>query len=265
MNPEKVMSVINGLPFVDDSFKPNKLLTLVAMLRSNIDEAKLKNPVDYLSPKVAYDIYHKCSGQNNTDFINACALSIQEKKQIRDAIDFIITQHPNWKTLFSIPIKYQKNLNWEVSFSNPLIPQQIYLGEQAFINGDTKLQEIIIHEMSHIWCAFLTEIYDFQTLDSDNNYVLPSGTGNKNVRGILLASLFAASTVIFYGNLFKIEQSDKYMSRMNYLYQYLNKSLDTIEYSKHVTKMGSLIIEQLRTFSADFGRKYNINTPTSII
>ncbi|EPA96378.1 hypothetical protein D3C76_661440 [compost metagenome] len=161
---------------------------------------------------------------------------------------------PEWKNLLDIPIKIHKLLNQQVSLTNPLLPQQMFLGEAAFTTI-TDLEEFLVHELSHIWSSLIAEIYDFQLKNSSNNYVLPSGTGGKNPRGVLLACLFAVSAVNYYQRLLTSGSVRARSERLVYLHQYFFKSLATLQASDELSEMGKLITSRLDAFSGDLTTK----------
>lgn len=154
---------------------------------------------------------------------------------------------PEWENLLEIPVNIHKMLNQQVSLTNPVLPQQMFLGEAAF-TSITDLEELLVHELS--WSSLIAEIYDFQLKDSSNNYILPSGTGGKNPRGVLLACLFAVSALNYHQRLISTGSLRVRPERLDYLTQYFLKSLVTLKTSAELSEIGKLITSRLDDFSS---------------
>ncbi|PSS57871.1 hypothetical protein [Pseudomonas sp. BBP2017] len=157
---------------------------------------------------------------------------------------------PEWTELFELPINIHKLLTQQVSLTNPVLPQQMFLGEAAFTSM-TDLEELLVHEMSHIWSSMIAEIYDFQLKGSSENYILPSGTGGKNPRGVLLACLFAISAVNYHQRLLASGSVRARPERLGFLHQYFLKSLATLQASTELSEIGKLITSRLEVFSSE--------------
>lgn len=252
MTPSQILYEINGLPFVHPEFNSTKLLTLVAVVRKNIDGGEL-HLTTYLQPDFATTLYNRHVA-GAPEFPPHQALSNAEQLMIAEAKNNLKALLPEWKNLLDIPIKIHKLLNQQVSLTNPLLPQQMFLGEAAFTTI-TDLEEFLVHELSHSWSSLIAEIYDFQLKNSSNNYVLPSGTGGKNPRGVLLACLFAVSAVNYYQRLLTSGSVRARSERLVYLHQYFFKSLATLQASDELSEMGKLITSRLDAFSGDLTTK----------
>ena len=132
----------------------------------------------------------------------------------------------------------------QISLTNRLLPQYIFLGESAF-DSMIALQETVVHELSHIWYGFISEVFDFQTPDSPTDFVLPSGTKNRNVTIVFFAALFAAAAIKFYQRFNENSTSVKTAQRLNYLNSYLDGCIDLLNNRKYISTMGNLILERL--------------------
>lgn len=248
MSPSEMLYEINGLPFVNPMFNSIKLLTLVAIVRKNIEGGG--SPLHtYLTPDFATSLYQRHI-EGAPAFPLHQALSNAEQAMLVEARHNLKTLLPEWTGLFELPVNIHKLLTQQVSLTNPALPQQLFLGEQAFASM-TDLEESLVHELSHIWSSLIAEIYDFQVKDSANNYTLPSGTGGKNPRGVLLACLFAVSAVNYHHKLLTSGSARARPERLDYLRNYFIKSLATLQASTELSEIGKLIISRLGEFSGD--------------
>ncbi len=244
--PENFVDEIGGLPFVDEGFQPRKLVTAVTCLRRNIDPGLYASLVDYLKPTNAFELYRK-RAKSQPEPYPSIPLASSETLLVQSAIQNVNSLLPQWNDHFLVPIEYRKTLTEHLSVTSTLIPQHILLGERAFVDP-ILLQETLVHEMSHVWCGFIAEIFDFQTKDCPNNYVLPSGTKSKNVRGVLLAALFAAAVITFYAKLYARTTVATHQKRGQYFRSYLLSCLDMVDGSPYATQMGREINGRLRNF-----------------
>lgn len=244
----RILNEVGGLPFIDTSFLPSKLLTLAACVRRNIDGQKHELSV-YAQPNMAHAVYQQVT---TTTPLPHGELSLEEYQKVECAIRRIVDVCPAWRPMFGIRVDYYKLHNHMLSSSNPLIPQHIFFGADAF-RSKVRLEEIVIHEMSHVWSSLIAEISDFQDKENPGSFVLPSGIADKNARGVLLASLFAASVLIYFRALPEDhEERDYAQDRFQYLGVYLDKSLDSLESSPSLTATGLEIKNRLREFSVKF-------------
>lgn len=248
MSPAEILREINGLPFVHSKFNGVKLLTLVAVVRKNIDGDELPLTT-YLQPDFATTLYNR-HVEGAPAFPHHQALGNAERIMLAEAKSNLKALLPEWVGLLDLPVKIHKLMTQQVSLTNPVLPQQMFLGEDAF-TSITDLEELLVHELSHIWSSLIAEIYDFQRKDSSNNYILPSGTGGKNPRGVLLACLFAVSAVNYHQRLLTSGSVRARPERLEYLHQYFLKSLATLQASAELSEIGKLIISRLAAFSSD--------------
>ena len=248
MSPSEILCEINGLPFVNPHFNSTKLLTLVAVVRRNIAGSELPLAT-YLQPDFATDLYHQ-HVEGAPEFPPHQALGNAEQFMLAEARSNLKALLPHWSKLFDLPVTIYQLLTHQVSLTNPVLPQQMFLGEDAF-TSITDLEELLVHELSHIWCSMIAEIYDFQLKDSANDYVLPSGTGGKNPRGVLLACLFAVSAVNYHQRLVASGSGRARPERLDFLHQYFLQSLATLQASAELSEIGKLITSRLDTFSSE--------------
>ncbi|UMZ10691.1 hypothetical protein I9018_24880 [Pseudomonas sp. MPFS] len=248
MSPSEILYEINGLPFVNPLFNSKKLLTLVAIVRRNIDGGELPLAA-YLQPDVATALYGR-HVVGAPEFPPHQTLCSAERFMLEEATNNIKSMFPEWATLLDIPLNTYRLMNNQVSLTNPVLPQQMFLGETAFTSM-TDLEELLVHELSHIWSSLIAEIYDFQIKESSNSYILPSGTGGKNPRGVLLACLFAVSAVNYHQRLLVSGSVRARPERLDYLHQYFIRSLATLQASEELSEIGKLITSRLDVFSSE--------------
>jgi len=239
---------INGFPFVHANFNSKNLLTLVAVVRKNIDGGQLPL-ITYLQPDFATTLYSQHI-EGAPAFPPHQALCNAEQLMLGEAKSNLKALLPEWTSLLDLPVNIHKLLNQQVSLTNPVLPQQMFLGEAAFTSM-TDLEELLVHELSHIWSSLIAEIYDFQLKDSSSDYILPSGTSGKNPRGVLLACLFAISAVNYHLRLLGSGSVRARPERLDYLHQYFLKSLATLQASVELSEIGKLITARLDAFSSD--------------
>ncbi|WLH15277.1 hypothetical protein PSH58_13700 [Pseudomonas hefeiensis] len=248
MSPSEILCEINGLPFVHPVFNSTKLLTLVAIARKNIEGGELPLTT-YLQPAFATTLYNRHI-EGAPAFPPHQALGNAEQIMLAEAKSNLKALLPEWTKLLDLPVNIYKLLTQQISLTNPVLPQQMFLGEAAF-SSMTDLEELLVHELSHIWSSLMAEIYDFQLKDSSNDYILPSGTGGKNPRGVLLACLFAVSAMNYHRRLLASGSVRARPERLDYLHQYFLKSLATLQASTELSEIGKLITSRLDAFSSD--------------
>jgi hypothetical protein len=244
MTSNELLNLTKGLPFIDPGFEPKVLLTLVASLRAKADGHGLPVLSAYLTPRNAAALYRK-TVENAPEHPRCVSLNTSLTDELHKAIARIIAKHPEWRLLFVIPIEWRQLTTGQVSSTNPLIPQHVYLGCQAFRQA-LQLEETIVHEMSHVWCSLLAEIIDFQTKEASHDLTLPSGTTGKSVRGVLLAALFAAAAINFYHVSGEIVTGSE--ARATYLRQYLERCVDVIRRCIGVSHFGREVNDRLAIF-----------------
>jgi hypothetical protein len=248
MTPSLLLSHCKGLPFIHDGFDPGVLATFVSKLRRQIDGGSSTDLFRYLDPAVATEIYrkHVADCPVPLDHRQLCG---KQQVQLGSAIGRIIERLPHWKPLFSLPVEWRKLINDQISSTNPMIPQHIFLGTQAF-SSDQVLEETVVHEMSHTWCSMIAEVRDFQEHDAPHDLVLPSRTSNKSVRGVLLAALFSAAALRLYVR--EEKSAPNIAARTETLIRYLEGCLDTLQSCRGVSETGQLITRALRGFAQDY-------------
>ena len=247
MPPDSFLMTIGGVPFISNIFRPNTLITAVACSRNNSAPKNFPNLADYFSPENARSIYKRLA-RSKVEEPASTSLSAEELESVKISTENIQSALPQWNSLFSIPIKYRKLFDPMSSSTSALIPQTIYLGQRAF-SSTILLEEVLVHEHAHTWLNFIMEIYDLQLETAPCDYVLPSGTSGKTLRGVLAAAHFSAAALIFYRHQRFAKGTEP---RQEYLEHYLSGCLQAAFNRPCFTPMGHLVFETLNTFHTNF-------------
>ncbi|WP_141100919.1 hypothetical protein [Roseateles aquatilis] len=233
-----LVSEIGGAPFLDDGLQTSSLATLACAVRQrNAGNARPLN--DYLQPSVARQCYLHTHAQPIPE-LPSTELAADNVESIQATCQRIVKIMPIWRGLFSLPIAWKLLGSDLISSSNPLIPQYIFLGRRAF-NGPQPLEEIIIHELSHIWVAMIAEVAPLAA-PTGPIYTLPSGTSGKNAVQILYAATFATAVVRYFracvssGN-----ASDQEIARLKRRESYAAGCLDIISDSNQLLEDGRFL------------------------
>jgi hypothetical protein len=248
-----IVNELNGIPMVDVEFNCQLLVSLIAHHRSNISKNSVP-PNKCIYPEVAYEIYAEHT-ELNTEVPQSSDLRIEQHEKLLKAIETIKGIIPQWEIYFSLPVSYRL-LNdplQTVSLTNHCIPQTIFLGQKAFKTNEW-LEEVIIHELSHVWLGIICELHHFHDISSDVKFTLPSGTGGKDARGVIFAGHFAA-TVLFYFREKEKQQSGSSNSkeRIDYLKKYLAGCIELLKQGVFLDKTGSDLVNRLVIYEATHG------------
>lgn len=240
MTPDTFFHTIGGLPFINEGVRPATLLTAVACSRRNAAPQAHDALTDYLEPVNARALFKRLAASQVEEF-DSTACSAVEQQSIQAATANICRVSPAWRSFFNIPIRYCKLLQPMSSSTSALIPQTIYLGEQAF-DSAIPLEETLVHEHAHIWLNFVMEVYDLQTSQAPRDYVLPSGTRGKTLRGVMAAAHFAAAALRYYRD---VSGAAAGTPRQVYLQRYLAGCLEIAAERPYFTPMGRLVFNAL--------------------
>ncbi|AZF01554.1 hypothetical protein C4J95_4119 [Pseudomonas orientalis] len=243
MNPSLFFDTVGGLPFIDEDVRPATLLAAVACSRRNSDPQAHDDLADYLDPGNARALFKRLATSQVEEF-ESIDCSAAEQQAIQAATARVCGVNPAWGSFFTVPIRYRKLLQPMSSSTSALIPQTIYLGERAF-DSHIPLEETLVHEHAHIWLNFLMEVYDLQTAGAPRDYVLPSGTHGKTLRGVLAAAHFAAAALKYYRDLYGPQARTQ---RQSYLHKYLAGCLQVAAQRPSFTPMGRRVFGALQAW-----------------
>lgn len=239
---------LGGVPFVDEHFNHARFLSALAGTRSafavNDQEPTF---IRCLEPEHAVVLYGtRVSGKGFHP--PGRQMSAEEIVSVARALYRIRETAPDWRPYFDLSVEVVRWNSKKMSMTNPFIPQTVFLGDGAFFSSAGILEEIMVHEYAHVWLGMLAEIRDFQKPDCPGNYVLPSGTGSKDPRGILLAAHFAAAVISYLQFYVNDGRCIGRMSeRLDYLRWYLQAAL-SLPIHESLTAMGAAVHQRLTDF-----------------
>jgi hypothetical protein len=224
-------SLFGGVPFLDDTFDAAGLLTAVACVRRHLDEGRGLPTLElgaYLQPDIALQSARRRGG---LVAIASSKLDDDLARRVEAAILDVVEAVPGWRPLFALPIVFRQiHDEHVVSRTIPAIPQHVYLGLEAF-RAEEVLRESIVHEVSHVWLAIVTEVWPLHDAQVAGDFSLPSGTANKTATQVLFACLFAASVHRYYETLGLTSRSAPFA-------RYLAESLNILESYGGLTAAG---------------------------
>lgn len=239
---QNFIRAIGGAPMVDPMVNIKALFALVCEKRRRIDGSQ--HPArQYADPLEAKAVYQRASGGTAVEEYASVEVDSEGLAKIDSAIEEIVQLVPEWKGYFTIPIRWRLlTITGVGSDTAPHIPQSIFLSPQMFETRGA-LREQIVHEMSHVWMSFTLEMTPW-TIDSDTNFVLPSGTGNKKIWQVLLALGFAVSAVKLYRGIHAAAGLTlQQVQRMERLVFYANGCIKTARESGLLAANGQEIVE----------------------
>lgn len=241
--PISLIDKICGVPMISGSFNPQTLITLTAHYR-HIALNAFTRIADYLSPDVIEAPLQQRNAALGIEYPEYAMLSAQEENAVNEAIRAIITIVPEWEIYFSLPVNYRKLSAGKnmVSLTNHHIPQVVFLGDKAF-KSEHWLAEVLIHENAHVWLGMLCEMNHFYEASHEKYYTLPSGTKNKDARGVIFASHFAACTLLYYrrkktNGCISPEEAE----RLSFLEKYYAGCMTQLKEMKELTETGKDIV-----------------------
>lgn len=248
-----IIGELKGIPMIDSGFNCQLLLTLIAHHRANI--ACKKVPLrDCVYPDVAYRIYAENTSLN-TDVPASSELSTEQQNALLNATEAIKKIMPQWAIYFSLPVRYcfLSSPPETVSLTNHCIPQTIFLGQKAFRTHEW-LEEVVIHEMAHVWLGMICELNHFHDISSTERFVLPSGTKDKDTRGVIFAGHFAAAVLSYFKEKEKKQSgSENSKARIVYLKNYLSGCLNLLAQDTSLKKTGADLVCRLKYFEVAHG------------
>lgn len=192
-----IISEIQGIPFISEHFQKQPLLRIVTHYR-HIRFSKKWHLTDYLNPEAIFMDFRRANLGTGVSYPHYGYLDAQQTTMLGRVSDAVLTTMPEWKALFQLGVSVLRIEDDErlTSMTNPLIPQVILLGAPAF-RTQVGLEEILIHEMAHVWLGLICELDDVQVMPCDSRYALSCCTQSKDARGVLFAAHSAASVLLY--------------------------------------------------------------------
>jgi hypothetical protein len=193
------VSMLHGLPFIDDGFGSPILLAGAIAVRQRAAltaglcvEGSVPADERWLLPERAVQM------RPGAKPIPHRALTCGQRTMIADAIDRLRTEMPAWGPLFNLPVRYvgMEESSAAISASSILWPQHILLGMAAFETRN-EVREQLVHEMCHQWLYLVEELWPLEPPGA-RRLILPSGTPDREPREVLGAAHVAAALVRLY-------------------------------------------------------------------
>jgi hypothetical protein len=247
MTPQELLAQIKGIPLVHSHSDANKILFTMTELRAHGHMFEENNFNLCFPPGTAEDAGED-TGSGLRDFLGTIECDGPYLGMLKAAVESILSACPEWERYLSIPIEYEVRKNGLAGLTNRLTQRHVQLG-QVTIYSPIKMEEVLIYDVSQVWCGSIAEICDLQSGECPKDFSLPSGTRGKNVREVILAALFAASSLKYYLNMHARLPNLEDVRRARYLHDYLDQCLNSIVGNAYVSAMGRLIIADLRIFS----------------
>lgn len=193
-------TLIGGVPFLDEGFRPEAALSAVLCVRlwslgMDADTTDKQTCREILSPTAAREC---CLAAGvNTD-IDLVELSLEQLSRVQATLERISIEMPIWAAALQLPIRfYGIDRPGVISASAPAFRQFIFLDRAAFYS-ERELAEQVIHEFAHNWLYLIEEFMPFFRKPSAVRHVLPSGTANRSSSEVIGAGHVAATLMLWY-------------------------------------------------------------------
>jgi hypothetical protein len=195
-----VLTDLDGVPFLDDTFRARRLLALTAAVRHctagqrRIQTGITDHEVEaWLAPSRAYLL-----GAGHGP-MPALPLPPRYQEQVTGALAGITALMPAWEQLTRLPVRYAAlyPANGAISASSTAWPQHILLADDAFATG-AELREQLVHELAHQWLYLIQAIWPLDIAGAPR-LTLPSGTRGRTPAEVIGAAHVAAALLRLYG------------------------------------------------------------------
>lgn len=245
------LDALGGLPFIDLSFDVERFLSAVAGTRAGLLGGVPPGSdgyVSWLEPQRAVNALTARIARSDFTPPNT-ELTAEEWQWAELALLRVKAGSKTLAALFELPIRVLRWKSARVSMTNPFIPQTIFLGDGALHSSFGILEEVWVHEFAHVWLGMMCEVSDMQKRDSLQAYTLPSGTGLKDARGVLLAAHFAGAVLThLIDSAERVPLIGRRAERLHYVRWYLRLSLQ-IPIAADLTPIGHAVFERLKQLS----------------
>ncbi|GAA3518197.1 hypothetical protein FHR32_006320 [Streptosporangium album] len=209
------MTELGGMPFLDDSFAPGRLLALVLALRHHeaaqrgLSADSAAGPRAWLNPGRAILLNPDRPPVQETE------LTAAQQEDVVAVLDALPRAVPAWAPLLQLPVRYLLHPpTGAYSASIRAWPQHIFLAERAFTAPD-QIRSQVLHEMCHQWMNLIQEAWPLQTRE-DRDLTMPSGTTGRSLAEVLGGVHVAMALIRLYrargGERDRIEDLSRYRS-----------------------------------------------------
>lgn len=229
------LTLLGGMPFLDDECRWRRLLAGVAAVRhveaERAGKAAGKQPEGWLWPAVIYAL-------RDSPAMPAEPLTPTRRAAVTAQLDRLASAIPAWAPLLRLPIRYAllKSANGAISASSRAWQQHVLLADAAF-TSDHELREQLVHELAHQWLYLIQELCALE-VSGALHVILPSGTADRSPAEVLGAAHVAATLTRLY-----TATADQPATRLDELTRYGRGCLDQLT---GLTSAGHEIAHRLR-------------------
>lgn len=183
------ITMLGGLPFLDDDCASARLLAAVAAVR-HVEGERTGNAEGITDTQVNVWL-HPARVQLLRRLpapIPAHPLTCGRQRMIMDTLTELAGLIPGWAPLVELPVVFSlfSPSNGAISASSRMWPQQILLADEAFATS-TELREQVVHELSHQWLYLIEELWALE-VPGARHTTLPSGTAHRTPAEVLGAA-----------------------------------------------------------------------------
>lgn len=193
------ITVLGGMPFIDDSFASARLLAAVAAVR-HVEGERTGNADGITDAEIAgwLDPARALLLRGPTGKIPAETLTDRRQRMITDILAELAELIPYWAPLVGLPVVFSllSPSNGAISASSRMWPQQVLIADEAFASP-VELREQVVHELSHQWLYLIEELWALE-IPSARHVTLPSGTAERTPAEVLGAAHVAAALIRMY-------------------------------------------------------------------
>lgn len=220
---------LGGLPFLDDSFVPGRLIALTLVLRhQQATHLGLPQATDgaasqaWLLPDNALEL------RPARPPVTMEPLKFEQERAVVDAVTVLAVAVPSWAVLLQLPVRFLTYPHPNAySASMRSWPQHIFLAERAFCDAD-QIRSQVLHEFCHQWMYLIQEAWDLENCP-DRDLTLPSGTSSRSIEEVLGGLHVAMALLRLY------RTTGRHRERIERLTRYRDGCLDVIE--RHQTRL----------------------------
>lgn len=196
------MTVLGGMPFLDESFAASRLLAGVAAVRhveaergglaQGITDAQVMVWLDPDRVRLLRPL------PSHVPPMPATPLSDVRRRMIADVVAGVDALIPSWSPLVGLPVVFSllSPANGAISASSRRWPQQVLLADEAFVSP-VELREQVVHELCHQWLYLIEELWALE-ITGAQPATLPSGTADRTPAEVLGATHVAAALIRMY-------------------------------------------------------------------
>lgn len=191
------MTELDGMPFLDDSFVPGRLLALVMALRHQEAVRRGLHVNDGTGPQAWLDPGRAILLNPNRPSVQDTELTVAQQEEVVAVLDALPRAVPAWELPLRLPVRYLLHRpTGAYSASIRAWPQHIFLATRAFIAPD-QIRSQVLHEMCHQWMNLIQEAWPLQTREK-RDLTMPSGTTGRSLSEVLGGAHVAMALIRLY-------------------------------------------------------------------